>query len=67
MLLLLLALGMRIFAMLVGGLRVLLCTRCMFLALCMVALAVMFCGGPMRLCSVFVMFRCLIMFVLLPL
>ena len=44
-LLLLLALGVRVVGVLVRALRVLLCTRCVFLALGMVALAVMVGGG----------------------
>ena len=60
---LLLALGMRLIAMLIGGLRVLLGAGGVLLALCMIALAVMFGGGTVRLCSILVMLGGLIVFV----
>jgi hypothetical protein len=62
-LLLLLALGMGLVGVRVGGLRMLLCGIRMLLALRMIALAVVLCGGTVRLGRVFVMFRGLIMFV----
>jgi hypothetical protein len=62
-LLLLLAFGVRLIAMLVGGLRMLLCTLGVFLALGMIALAMMFRRRAMRFRSVFVMFGCLVVFV----
>ena len=54
---------MSLVGMLVGGLRMLLGDIRMFLALGMVALAVMFSSGPMCLRSIFVMLRCFIMFI----
>jgi hypothetical protein len=62
-LLLLLAFGMRLIGVLVSGLRMLLRARRMFLALGMVALAVVFGGGAMGLGGVFVMFGGLVVFV----
>ncbi len=62
-LLLLLAFRVRLIAMLVGGLRMLLCTLGVFLALGMIALAMMFRRRAMRFRSIVVMFGCLIMFV----
>jgi hypothetical protein len=62
-LLLLLALGVRLVAVLMGGLRVLLRGRGMLLALGMVALTVVFRSGPVCLRCVFVVLRCLVMFV----
>jgi hypothetical protein len=62
-LLLLLALGMRLVGVLVGGLGMLLCARCVLLALGVVALAVMFRGGTMCLGGVLVMFGSLVMLV----
>jgi hypothetical protein len=60
---LLLALWVGLITMLVGGLWMLLCTGGVFLALGMVALAMMFSGGTMCLGSVFVVFGCLVVFV----
>ena len=54
---------MSLIAVLIGGLRMLLGSIRMFLAFGVIALAVMFCGGAMRLCSVFVMFGSLVVFV----
>jgi hypothetical protein len=50
-------------AMLVSGLRMLLCAGSVLLALGMVTLAMMFSGGTMRLGSIFVVFGCLVVFV----
>jgi hypothetical protein len=47
----------------VGGLRMLLCDVRMFLALGMVAVAVMFGCGTVRLRRIFVVFGCLVMFI----
>jgi hypothetical protein len=49
--------------MLVGGLRMLFCDICMFLALAVVALAVMFGCGTVRLRRIFVVFSCHVMFI----
>src|SRR5580704_11450337 len=54
---------MSLIAMLIGGLRMLLRTSRVFLALGVVALAVMFSGGTMCLGRVFVVFGCLVVFV----
>jgi hypothetical protein len=62
-LLLLLALGMRRVGLLVRRLRMLLRARRVLLALGMVALAVMFGSGTMRLGGSFVVFGCLVVFV----
>jgi hypothetical protein len=62
-LLLLLALGMCRVGLLVRCLRMLLRTRRVLLALGMVALAVMFGSGTMRLGGVLVVFGCLVMLV----
>ncbi|WP_154071296.1 hypothetical protein [Bradyrhizobium lablabi] len=61
--LLLLAFRMGLLAMLVGRLRVLFRADGVFLALGMIALAVMFGGGSMGLGSVFVMFGRFVVFV----
>jgi hypothetical protein len=61
--LLLLAFRMGLLAMLVGRLRVLFGAGGVFLALGMIALAVMFGGGSMGLGSVFVMFCRFVVFV----
>ena len=63
-LLLLLALGMRRVGLLVRSLRMLLRTDRVFLALGVVALAVMFGGGTMGLGSAFVVFGSLVVLVL---
>jgi hypothetical protein len=55
---------MSLIAMLIGSLRVLLCAACVFLALGMFTLAVVFGSGPVRLGGVFVMFGSLV--VLIP-
>ena len=54
---------MRVIGMLPRRLRVLLRTRCMLLALGVVALAVMFGRGTVRLGRIFVVFGCLVMFI----
>jgi hypothetical protein len=58
-LLLLLAFGVRLFAVLASILRMLLGTSRVFFALCMVAFAMMFCRGSMGFGSILMMFRCL--------
>jgi hypothetical protein len=62
-LLLLLALGVSLVRLLMGGLRMLLRTLGMLFALRMIALAMMFGGRTMRLGGVFVMFGCPVVFV----
>jgi hypothetical protein len=62
-LLLLLTLGMRLVAMLVRSLRMLLSARGVFLALCVIAFAMMFGCGAMRFGRILVKFCCLIMFI----
>jgi hypothetical protein len=60
---LLLALGMRLVAVLAGGLRMLLGIRRMLFALCVIAFAMVLGGGSMRFGGILVMFGCLIVFV----
>jgi hypothetical protein len=54
---------MSLIGVLMGGLRMLLRTLGMLLALRVIALAMVFGGGTMRLGGVFVMFSCLVVFV----
>jgi len=49
--------------MLMRCLRMLLRSICVFLAFGMIAFAMMFCGGSMRLCRVFILFGGLVVFV----
>jgi hypothetical protein len=63
-LLLLLAFGVGLLAVLGSGLGVLLGIGGMFLALRVITLAVVLCGSPMRFRRIFMVFGCLVMFVL---
>jgi hypothetical protein len=62
-LLLLLALGVGLVAVLRSGLGVLLSVGGMFLALRVIALAVMLCGGAMRFRRILMVFGCFVMLV----